>query len=133
LWPLQISQIIWPSAPCGSALPAEVEKRSAALTNLLYSDEIAILKSRSFRNYFEHYDERIEEWANKNTDSIIVDSNVVPSYMIAGYSKESRIRNFDPDTLELTFKDKSYKFLEAVNAVRKLLEISKNAASGMAE
>lgn len=39
------------------------------------------------------------------------------------------MRNFDPDTFELTFKDKSYKFLEAVNAVRKLLEASNNAAS----
>lgn len=55
--------------------------------------------------------------------------HAVPSYLIAGYSKESRMRNFDPDTFELTFKDKSYKFLEAVNAVRKLLEASNNAAS----
>ncbi|MFL6359013.1 MAG: hypothetical protein ACJ72V_06690, partial [Nitrososphaeraceae archaeon] len=88
-----------------------------------------VLKSRGFRNHFEHYDSRIEEWAKKNTDSNIVDSNIVPSYMIAGYSKDSRMRNFDPDKFELSFKDKSYKFLEAVNAVRKLLEMSDNVVS----
>lgn len=106
--------------------------RKTTLTNFLDIGKISVLQSREFRNHFEHYDERIEEWANKMTSNIIVDSNVVPSYMIAGYSKESKMRNFDPDTFELTFKDKSYKFLEAVNAVRKLLEASKNAASRMA-
>lgn len=126
-----ISKIIWPSAPCGSPLSPETNARSAKLTNLLYSEEIKILKLRGFRNHFEHYDSRIEEWAKKNTDSIIVDSNIVPSYMIAGYSKIARMRNFDPDTFELTFRDKKYRFLEAVNAVKKLLEVSKVEASKM--
>jgi hypothetical protein len=118
---LQISQIIWPSAPCGSALSPEANALSAKLTNLFYSEEIKILKLRGFRNHFEHFDSRIEEWAKKNTDSIIVDSNIVPSYIIAGYSKIARMRNFDPDTFELTFRNQKYRFLEAVNAAKKII------------
>jgi hypothetical protein len=124
-----ISNIVRPSASHGSVLPPETLSRKTTLANLLDIDKISILESKEFRNHFEHYDERIEEWANKTTDSIIVDSNVVPSYMIAGYSKIARMRNFDPDTFELTFKDKSYKFSQVVNAIRKLLEDSQAAAS----
>ena len=43
----------------------------------------------------------------------------------------SQMRNFDPDTFELTFRDKKYQFLEAVNAVNKLLEVSNVEASKM--
>src|SRR3982751_3805324 len=44
-----ISKIIWPSAPCGSALSPETNARSAKLASLLYSEEIKILKKRGFR------------------------------------------------------------------------------------
>jgi hypothetical protein len=103
-----ISKILWPSAPCGSELSPEVEARGTALRELLAVDDSSALKRREFRNYFEHYDFRIEEWAKKTTDLTIVDSNVVPSYVIAGYNTISKMRNFDPDKYELMFRDRSY-------------------------
>lgn len=117
-----ISKILWPSAPCGSEMPAEMDARGAKLRTLISIDEPSVLKSREFRNHFEHYDFRIEEWAKRTTDFTIVDSNVVPSYLIAGYSKKSKMRNFDPNTFVLSFGDRSYKFLAVVEAVRNLLE-----------
>jgi hypothetical protein len=124
-----ISKILWPSAPCNSSLPPEVDARRVTLRRLLSIDETSVLKPREFRNHFEHYDFRIEEWAKKTTDFTIVDSNVVPSYIIAGYSKNPRMRNFDPDTFVLTFKNRSYQFLAVVDAVRKLLERARSSAS----
>jgi hypothetical protein len=51
----------------------------------------------------------------------------VPSYLIAGYSEKSKMRNFDPDTFVLTFGNRSYQFLDVVDEVRELLDKIKRA------
>lgn len=51
-----ISKILWPSGFCGSERSPELEARGAKLRTLLSADELSILKSREFRNHFEHYD-----------------------------------------------------------------------------
>lgn len=124
-----ISKILWPSSSSGSLLPPEVNSRGDILRRLLLVDNSSILKSREFRNHFEHYDFRIEEWAKKTTDWTIVDFNVVPSYIIAGYSNISKMRNFNPDTFVLTFKDRNYQMLFVVKSIQELLENTKNALS----
>jgi hypothetical protein len=63
-----ISKILWPTAPCGLVVPPDLGARRDNLRTLLSIDESSILKSRTFRNHFEHYDFRIEEWAKKTTD-----------------------------------------------------------------
>ena len=65
---------------------------------------------------------RIEEWARNTTDGLIVDSNVVPSYLIAGYTKESTMRNFDPRAQELSFHNRKYDIRSVVNTIQTLLE-----------
>ena len=92
------------------------------LRKLLGINDSSIYKSREFRDHFEHYDLRIEEWARNTTDGLIVDSNVVPSYLIAGYTKESTMRNFDPETQELSFHNRKYDIRSVVNTIQTLLE-----------
>jgi hypothetical protein len=117
-----ISKILWPSTPCGSVLDSDLISRRNALRKLLAIDENSILKSRTLRNHFEHFDSRIEEWVKKTKDWMIIDSNILPSYLIAGYDPISIMRNFDPGTYELTFKDRRYQFRLVVDAIKELSE-----------
>jgi hypothetical protein len=123
-----ISKILWPSTQKYKGHSSDVSTR-AELRKLLNIDDSSVLKSTEFRNHFEHYDSRIEEWAKNANDGLIVDSNVVPSYLIAGYSKESVLRNFDPDTFELIFHDSKFKVKSVVNAIQNLLENTKQIIS----
>ena len=50
-----VSKILWPPRP-------ESAPRGAALRALLAIDGNNALSDRKFRNHFEHYDERIEDW-----------------------------------------------------------------------
>jgi hypothetical protein len=102
-----ISKILWPSNQKYEGHSPDLSTREE-IRRLLHIDDSSVLKSPEFRNHFEHYDTRIEEWVRNMKDGLIVDSNVVPSYLIAGYSKESIMRNFDPDTYELIFHDSKY-------------------------
>jgi hypothetical protein len=122
---------LWPSAPCGSVLDPDVISSRNALRKLLSVDNYSILNSRSFRNHFEHFDSRIEEWVKKTKDWMIIDSNVVPSYLIAGYDPISRMRNFDPATYELTFRDHKYQFRLVIEAIQELFEKTKAVSSSI--
>jgi hypothetical protein len=126
-----ISKILWPSAPYGSVLDPDVISSRNALRKLLSVDDYSILNSRSFRNHFEHFDSRIEEWAKKTKDWMIIDTNVVPSYLIAGYDPISRMRNFDPATYELTFRDHKYQFRLVVEPIQELFEKTKAVSSSI--
>jgi hypothetical protein len=126
-----ISKILWPSTPCGLVLDPDVISSRIALRTLLSVDEDSILKSRSFRNHFEHFDSRIEEWAKKTKDRRVIDSNVLPSYLIAGYDPMSMMRNFDPSTYELTFRDRRYQFRLVVDAIKELFEKATSVSSSI--
>lgn len=66
-----VSKILWPSWK-----PSEV--RGEMLRMLLNIDESNLLSDRKFRNHFEHYDERIEDWFEKNSSAVYTDSSISP-------------------------------------------------------
>jgi hypothetical protein len=67
-----ISKILWPSPQCG----IEVSSRREALRTLLSVDDSSPIKEKEFRNHFEHYDSRIENWAKHYESKTIYDSNI---------------------------------------------------------
>jgi hypothetical protein len=81
---VNISKILCPSAPCNSTLSKEADTRGKSLRNYLAVDDTSPLRSRKFRNYFEHYDFRIEQWAAKSKDRMIIQSNIAPIDYFAG-------------------------------------------------
>ena len=99
-----ISKILWPSRPdkCSNCkfqpqLPHDVSTRRENLRTLLSLDDSSPIKSRRFRNHFEHYDNRIEEWTKEYENKIIIDSNIGPVDLVL-IGEERRtffMRNFD--------------------------------------
>jgi hypothetical protein len=119
-----ISKILWPSSPGGSAIPSEVSSRRENLRNLLSLDDSSPLKARRFRNYLDLYEVRIEEWAATLRDRMLIDSNIVPIDFVSGTdpNRMASMRNFDPQTRTLYFADEKYELEKVVKAVSQLLE-----------
>lgn len=57
-----VSKILWPSH--------KYKLRDEKLRQLLKVEENNPLASRKFRNHFEHYDERVEEWFEVNSKGV---------------------------------------------------------------
>jgi hypothetical protein len=111
-----ISKILWPSAP-------ELSNRRKDLRVYLSIDDNSPLRSRTFRNHCEHYDERIEEWAKDYGDKIIIDSNIGSiQQVITGLNKNNLfyIRNFDPYNFVLTVRGQEYEFNHVLTAIKNL-------------
>ncbi|GAA0882849.1 hypothetical protein GCM10009120_14460 [Sphingobacterium siyangense subsp. cladoniae] len=66
-----VSKILWPSQ--------KYKLRGQKLRKLLGVEDNNPLASRKFRNHFEHYDERIEEWFESNSQGAYIDLSMNPS------------------------------------------------------
>lgn len=76
------------------------------------SDEIAPSDLRETRNWFEHFDEKIDDWWDSSTDKNLADRNVMPKSAIQGLELSGYARFFDPETFELSVFGRSVDLLQ---------------------
>lgn len=117
-----ISMLLW-----GADQPA-AERRAPLRASLSVNDD-SLLQPRTFRNHFEHFDERLEQWATSSERRNFADQNVGPPGMIAGLDPKDYLRNFDATTMAVTFRGDAYPLRPIVDAIRGLRE--KAAAEAM--
>jgi hypothetical protein len=84
------------------------------------------LKSREFRNNFEHFDERLEEWINSSQSHNFIDSNLGP--LPEGFETTDCHRNFDDTTYTLTFRGESYELMPILKEIKAIAQIAHTEA-----
>lgn len=77
--------------------------------------EDSILFSKTLRNDFEHYDERIERWFKESERRNYIDSNIGPTGFIAGADPSDFLRNYDTTLNAVTFKGTVYELQPIVD------------------
>lgn len=113
-----VSKLLWP--------PSEnIAGRGEELRQTLNVSDDSPVVPRTFRNHFEHFDERLEQWAIKSKRRNLADSNVLPPGAIEGIECEDFLRNLDPTTLNLTFRGDSYDLEIVEAALRKIYEAAR--------
>ena len=113
-----VSKLLWPSTP-------QIPERADELKKSLVIAETSPLAPRSFRNHFEHFDERLEKWAISSKKRNFVDSNVGPTGMISGIDPEDYLRNFDTTKNTVTYRGDEYYVQPMVEAI---IELHKKAS-----
>ena len=114
-----LSKLLW-----GARKGKEAERK--ILRDALGVPDDSPLRSRALRNHFEHFDERLEEWIERDPNRIFVDMNVGPRTMIGGLDRsQSFLRNFDNTRATATFWDEEYPLQPVVDAVVELAERAK--------
>ena len=119
-----ISKLLWPTKRSCAA-------RGHELRELLQVGDGSVLKSRAFRNHFEHFDERLDKWANSSKHKNFADSNIGPPEFISGLDPEDWMRNLDPTSLTLTFHGDSYHILEIMEALKPICAASQRKTQGL--
>jgi hypothetical protein len=108
-----VSKLLWPSQPL-------VPKRGEELRQSLGVPDDSPLAPRTFRNHFEHFDERLEQWAALSERKNFADSNVGPTGMITGLEPSDYLRNLDTTQFTVTFRGDTYPVKPLVEALREL-------------
>jgi len=108
-----VSKILWPMRKSSAA-------RGDVLRTLLNVDDRNPLSDRNFRNHFEHYDERIEDWFAENRSAVYMDSSIDPFNPIWGPNPANRHRAYNPLTQTLTFRGESVDLAALLNALEEI-------------
>lgn len=113
------SRLLWPPAVRDNARRERAKTRGQHLRAALQVTDEHVLRNRRLRDHLEHYDERIDDWAETSANRIIVDNHLGPRTSISGSAvRDSDImRLFDPSTNEFVFRGESFDVQELANGV----------------
>lgn len=80
----------------------------------LKNDDLTI-HTRDVRNAFDHYDDRIKTWSKQVPNRIYISENIgaKSGVLVEGLSADHYMRNFEPQTGELSVLDESINIYEA--------------------
>ena len=105
-----VSKILWPLK--------KFEDRGSMLRASLGIKDDSPLKSRKFRNHFEHYDERIQEWFDSPRPPGFVDCCIGGDDSFGGgLGKSHYMRNLNPQTRTLYFRGERYELEPVIAAL----------------
>jgi len=117
-----VSKLLWPHDD-----PKENAERRAAraargetLRKMFSVAESSALRSRKFRNIFEHFDKELEDWFASHRDGAFVDSNFGVRNAIGGVPSTAYVRNYEPATNQLIFRGKDFELGPVIDALQTL-------------
>ena len=107
-----VSKILWPSK--------EYAERGERLRKLLKVSEDNILSDRKFRNHFEHYDERIEDWLKNQSSAVYSDLAIDPLKSMRRNFPTNHHRAYDPLMQTLTFRGESFDLAAVLKELKEI-------------
>ena len=107
-----VSKILWPDQ--------KHKIRGERLRQILKVGKSNLLSDRRFRNHFEHYDERIEDWFNNQSSAVYNDLAMNPSLRGTTASRDHRGYNSFNNTL--IFRGESLDLGEVLKALEEMLD-----------
>lgn len=109
-----ISKMFWNSKE-------HIPGRGEVLRTALGVGEDSPLRSRYLRNHFEHYDERLEDWALKSKNRNLIDNLIgSPSAIQLGTEPTDYHRVFDPSTFTAWFWGNEYPLQPIIEEIQRI-------------
>ena len=93
-----VSRIFWPPASRNKKSTKRAHRRGQALRDMLFLESGHPVQNRSLRDHFEHFDERLDDWAESSRNRNIVFRLLGPATLIGGDAIDARdiIYHYDP-------------------------------------
>jgi len=115
-----VSRILWPPGSRNRLKKKRAKQRGTHLREKLAVPEKHALQTRNLRDHFEHFDERLDEWAESTPYKNIVDNMIGPRNAIAGnvIKDEDIMRMYDPANKEIVFRGEKFNVQTLVDGVR---------------
>lgn len=99
-----VSRILWPPGNKNRTSKKRAKQRGAHLKEKLGVLDGHVLQNRNLRDHFEHFDERLDDWAEKSAHKRIVDNMIGPRSAFGKVVRDDEImRMYDPAKKEIVF------------------------------
>ncbi|HEV2810808.1 MAG TPA: hypothetical protein VGV93_10495 [Acidimicrobiales bacterium] len=128
-----ISKLLWGTKAGTNAEKWAKRKRERlqVRTSLGVADNSILKLSPEFRNHYEHFDERIEDWAERSSSAchVLLNDVIGATATVHGLDSDSFMRSYDPATQRLSFRGETFEIIPVVEAINQLLPVAIEAAS----
>ena len=116
------SRIFWPPGGKNKSARQRSQRRGAHLRQLLTINDNHPIQHRTLRDHFEHFDERLDEWAEESKHRNMIGRLLGPRSAVGGNSIEDRdiILHFDPQTNIFAFRGQQFDLQELANGISDL-------------
>jgi hypothetical protein len=112
-----ISKLLWPIKP-------RYQKRGAMLRKSLSIGDNSPLKRREFRDYLEHFDERLENWVKATRSQSYIDLSFgfldKETLIDLGHDPKDILRYFNHEEFVVIFRDDTLSLRPSIDAVKEL-------------
>jgi len=105
-----VSRIFWPPGSKNKQSRQRAMRRGQFLRDMLRFEHGHPIQDRTLRDHFEHFDERLDAWAEESPNRNIVQSLIGPRSAIGGDAIKDAdiIRHYDPSTKMLGFRGEKF-------------------------
>lgn len=119
-----VSRIFWPPGGRNKQSTKRAHRRGQALRDMLQLQSGHPVQNRSLRDHFEHFDERLDDWAENSKNRNIVHRLFGPRSAIGGDSIQDSdiIHHFDPATNIFGFRGEHYNIQELATGLDEIYQ-----------
>lgn len=105
-----VSRIFWPPGSRNKEAKQRSQRRGDLLRRAINLQTPHIIQVRTLRDHFEHFDERLDDWAERSKGRNIVKRLVGPRHAIGGdaITDEDIIHHYDPATKTYAFRGEKF-------------------------
>jgi len=108
-----VSKILWPNK----------EQRGEELRQMLGVTKNNLHEALLFRNHFEHYDDRLEEWFKHQDQGVFIDRAINPSLRVFAFEEPQFChRGYNSFNNTLVFRDETLHLNEVLQELEELRE-----------
>ena len=105
-----VSRIFWPPGARNKQITKRAERRGQFLRDLLKLPSGHAVQGRTLRDHFEHFDGRLDDWAESSKNRIIVQCFIGPRNAVGGNAIQDSdiIHHYDPQTKIFSFRGERF-------------------------
>lgn len=109
-----VSRIFWPPGSRNKHARQRSQRRADALRKSLQIPDKHSVQARTLRDHFEHFDERLDDWAERSKNRNIVGKLLGPRNAIGGNAIQDSdiIHHYDPATKIYAFRGEKFDIQE---------------------
>ncbi len=125
-----VSRLLWPPREREKTKCEKAKRRGVELRNILGLPDDHLMKDRKLRDHLEHYDTRLDAWADSSPHRIYVDRIVGPKGKIGGDAIQDSdiMRHFDQTTAKFIFRGEEFELQPIATAIEQVAAKAKAAA-----
>lgn len=113
-----VSRIFWPPKNSfNKASNQRAQKRGKHLSASLGIHDNHSIRSRTLRDHLEHFDERLDEWAEQSVCKNIIHKLLGSKQEVLGLDDNDIILHYDPATKIFAFRGQPFNLTELANGI----------------